>query len=70
MGVSAYDFDNDGIDEVLVQDHARVRVLDGKTGKERASLAHSTATLWEYPIVVDLEGDNNAELIVAANDFD
>ncbi|EGQ9851616.1 hemolysin [Vibrio cholerae] len=70
IGVSAYDFDNDGIDEVLVQDHARVRVLDGKTGKERASLAHSTATLWEYPIVVDLEGDNNAELIVAANDFD
>lgn len=70
IGVSAYDFDNDGLDEVLVQDHARVRVLDGKTGIVRASLAHSTATLWEYPVVVDLEGDNNAELIVAANDFD
>ncbi|WP_340480958.1 beta-prism lectin domain-containing protein [Vibrio anguillarum] len=70
IGVSAYDFDGDGIDEVIVQDHARVRILDGRTGQERASFAHSTSTLWEYPIVVDLAGDNNAELIVVANDFD
>ncbi|MDE1242755.1 beta-prism lectin domain-containing protein [Vibrio aestuarianus] len=69
IGVSAYDFDNDGIDEVLVQDIQRVRILDGRTGKELAVIANSTNTLWEYPIVVDLAGDDNAELIVVANDY-
>ncbi len=70
IGVSAYDFDGDGVDEVIVQDQMRVRILDGQTGNERAIIANSSATLWEYPIVVDLAGDNNAELIVVANDFD
>ncbi|MBF4438162.1 hemolysin, partial [Vibrio anguillarum] len=68
IGVSAYDFDGDGVDEVIVQDQMRVRILDGQTGNERAIIANSSATLWEYPIVVDLAGDNNAELIVVAND--
>jgi len=70
IGVSAYDFDADGIDEVLVQDHFKVRILDGQTGKELAVIDNSTGTLWEYPIVVDLEGDNNAEMIVVANNYD
>lgn len=70
IGVSAYDFDADGIDEVLVQDHFKVRILDGQTGKELAVIDSSTGTLWEYPIVVDLEGDDNAEMIVVANNYD
>ncbi|ATD02920.1 hypothetical protein PTE01_27650 [Pseudoalteromonas tetraodonis GFC] len=70
MGVSAYDFNGDGIDEVIVQDHFKVRVLNGLNGEVLSTVANSTATLWEYPIVVDLEGDNNAELIVVSNNSD
>ncbi|WP_281544134.1 choice-of-anchor A family protein [Grimontia sp. SpTr1] len=70
VGVSAYDFDNDGLDEVIVQDQYNVTILEGNTGKARLVIPNSSGTLYEYPIVVDLEGDNNAELIVVANNFD
>lgn len=70
IGVSAYDFDGDGIDEVLVQDRLRMRILDGKTGQVLSIIANSSGTLWEYPIVVDLAGNDNAALIMVANDYD
>lgn len=70
IGVSAYDFDGDGIDEVVVQDQTRVRVLDGRSGLVLNEIANSTGTLWESPVVADLAGDDNAELIVVANDYD
>ncbi|MBH0060459.1 choice-of-anchor A family protein [Pseudoalteromonas sp. NZS71] len=70
IGVSAYDFNGDGIDEVIVQDHLTVRVLNGVNGEVLSTVENSTASLWEYPIVVDLEGDNNAELVVVSNNYD
>lgn len=70
LGVSAYDFNGDGIDEVIVQDNFKVRVLNGLNGEVLSTVANSTASLWEYPIVVDLEGDNNAELITVSNNYD
>ncbi|MDD9179001.1 MULTISPECIES: choice-of-anchor A family protein [Aliivibrio] len=69
IGVSAFDFNGDGRDEVIYQDHNKVAILDSLTGKTLFETANSTGTLWEYPIVVDLEGDNNAELIFVANDY-
>lgn len=70
LGVSAYDFNGDGIDEVIVQDNFKVRVLNGLNGEVLSTVANSTASLWEYPIVVDLEGDDNAELITVSNNYD
>jgi len=70
IGLSAYDFNGDGVDEIIVQDHYTVRVLNGVNGEVLSTVANSTASLWEYPIVVDLEGDNNAELIVVSNNYD
>lgn len=69
IGVSAFDFNGDGIDEVIVQEHFAVRVLNGLNGEVLSNVANSSATLREYPIVVDLEGDNNAELVVVSNDY-
>ena len=45
-------------------------MLNGVNGEVLSTIVNSSATLWEYPIVVDLEGDNNAELIVVANNTD
>ena len=70
IGVSAYDFNGDGIDEVIVQDHLTVRVLNSTNGEVLSTVDNSTASLWEYPVVADLEGDNNAELVVVSNNFD
>lgn len=67
LGVSAYDFNSDGIDEVIVQNRLSVRVLNGLDGAVLANVANSTLALWEFPIVVDLAGDNDAELIVTSN---
>ncbi len=69
IGVSAYDFNGDGIDEVIVQEHLTVRVLNGRNGDVLSSINNSTGSLWEYPVVVDLEGDNNAEMVVVSNNF-
>jgi len=70
LGISAYDFNGDGIDEVIVQDNLTVRVLNGVNGEVLSLVNNSTGSLWEYPIVVDLEGDNNAELITVSNNYD
>jgi len=67
LGVSAFDFNGDGIDEAIVQNRLSVRVLNGLDGSELANVENSTLALWEYPIVVDLAGDNDAELIVTSN---
>ncbi|MDD9156057.1 choice-of-anchor A family protein [Aliivibrio sp. S4TY2] len=69
IGVTAFDFNGDGRDEVIYQNHNKVAILDSLTGKTLFEAANSTGTLWEYPIIVDLEGDNNAELIFVANDY-
>ncbi len=39
-------------------------------GEVLSTVANSSGTLWEYPIVVDLEGDDNAELITVSNNYD
>ncbi|TMP45488.1 hemolysin [Pseudoalteromonas sp. S201] len=70
LGISAYDFNGDGIDEVIVQDNLTVRVLNGVNGEVLSLVNNSTGSLWEYPIVVDLAGDNNAELITVSNNYD
>jgi hypothetical protein len=31
--------------------------------------SHSSGTLYEYPIIVDIDGDGSAEIIAAANDY-
>lgn len=69
IGVTAFDFNGDGRDEVIYQDHNKVAILNSLTGKTLFETANSTGTLWEYPIVADLEGDDNAELIFVANDY-
>ncbi|MGR5318938.1 choice-of-anchor A family protein [Vibrio sp. DNB22_19_1] len=69
IGVSAFDFNGDGRDELIYQDHHQVGILDSLTGKALFKTPNSTGTLWEYPIVADLEGDNNAEMILVANDY-
>lgn len=68
-GVTAFDFDSDGIDELIIQDNYSVRILDSITGVELNYIENSSSTHMEYPVIVDLEGDNNAELVVSANNY-
>ncbi len=67
-GCSGYDMDGDGIYEVLFADEVAVRLYDGRTGTVLyESYAHNSGTLFEYPVVADVDLDGSAEIIVAEN---
>ncbi|MCB9766211.1 MAG: hypothetical protein H6739_40925 [Alphaproteobacteria bacterium] len=65
-GLSAFDFDGDGIVEWVHADDFDVLILDGLTGAVRSRIeehSHKTATI--YPTIADLDKDGSAEVIVA-----
>ncbi len=67
-GSSVFDFQGDGAAEVVYADECYMRVYDGSTGTVLAEEPSSTATIHEYPLVVDVDGDGNSEILVVAND--
>ncbi|MFH2011069.1 MAG: hypothetical protein ABI333_31000 [bacterium] len=66
-GSSLFDFEGDGRVEVVYADEVFTRVYDGQTGEVLFSQWHSSCTWNEYPIVADVDGDFNAELVVPSN---
>ena len=69
-GVSGYDVDGDQRYEVLYADEHTVYILDGLTGTTLWSMGgHSSGTLWEYPVVADVDADGSAEIVIASNDL-
>jgi hypothetical protein len=45
--------------------HARVLGTDGRV---QLAIPNTTGTIHEYPLVVDVDGDGNSEIVVVAND--
>jgi len=68
-GSSLFDFEGDGIAEVLYADQCYFRIYNGETGEERFKILNSSGTLNEYPIVVDVDNDGKSEIVVGSNDF-
>jgi hypothetical protein len=68
-GSSVFDFEGDGSAEVVYGDECFFRVYGGKDGTVLYETASSSATIHEYPVVVDVDGDNNTEIVVVANDY-
>jgi hypothetical protein len=66
-GSSTFDFEGDGKAEVVYADEIQLRIYDGATGTVRFQVPHSSCTAYENPVVVDVDGDNNAEIVVAEN---
>ena len=69
-GSSVFDFEGDGKAEVVYNDELYLRVFDGETGEVLFEESNTSATALEYPIIVDVDNDGEAEIVVAANDFD
>jgi hypothetical protein len=64
-GSSVFDFEGDGRAEVLFSDEVKFWVFDGKTGAVRyLGEEHASRTLHEYPLVVDVDGDESPEIII------
>jgi hypothetical protein len=66
-GSSVFDFQGDGAAEVVYNDECYLRVYDGSTGAVLLQQPNSSRTGIEYPIVVDVDGDNRSEFIVVGN---
>jgi len=69
-GASIFDFEGDGIAEVVYIDEQEMVVYDGETGAVKFySTDHASATMYDYPTVADVDGDNQAEIIVCHDGF-
>lgn len=68
-GSSVFDFQGDGVAEVVYNDECFLHVYDGRDGTEllMEPIPNSSRTGYEYPIVVDVDADGNSEIVVVAN---
>jgi hypothetical protein len=68
-GSSVFDFEGDGQHEVVYADECYLRVYDGADGTVRMEVPNTSGTGHEYPLVADVDGDGNSELVVVANSW-
>jgi hypothetical protein len=68
-GSSVFDFEGDGRAEVVYNDELLLRVYNGTDGAVRWSQCNTSATLWEYPLVVDVDRDDSADIVVMGNNY-
>ena len=62
-GATAFDFNGDGINEVVYRDEDSLRIISGPSGLNLATFPCGAVTGSEYPIVVDINNDAEAEII-------
>ncbi|PHI20414.1 hypothetical protein CEQ90_08110 [Lewinellaceae bacterium SD302] len=67
-GSTLFDFDGDGMNEVVYSEEANLFVYSGIDGAELLRIPSEAGTRTEYPLVADVNGDGTAEIIVTAQD--
>ncbi len=69
-GASLFDFEGDGFLEVLYIDEIQMIAVDGRTGARKFySDEHGSVTLFDYPVIADVDADDHAEIIVCHHGF-
>jgi hypothetical protein len=64
-GSAVFDFEGDGVAEVVYADQTRLWVFNGVDGSVKLeSTEHSNGTWLEYPTIADVDGDGHAEIVV------
>lgn len=66
-GSSVFDFESDGQAEVVYHDETRLHVFRGSDGTVLFEIPSSSCTWHEYPVIADVDGDGNAEIVSVAN---
>jgi hypothetical protein len=67
-GSTAFDFLGRGIADAVYGDQGKLWVYDGKSGSLEFSEVRNSGTLIEYPVVVDVDNDGSADILVVSND--
>jgi hypothetical protein len=71
-GVTSFDFNGDGRPEIIYGDEQYMRIyeMDGTSElKVIWSTINPSGTLYEYPVVADVDGSGEAKLVVVANNM-
>ncbi|MFP4339707.1 MAG: gliding motility-associated C-terminal domain-containing protein [Cyclobacteriaceae bacterium] len=70
-GTTVFDFDGDGSSEIVYRDEVNLYIVDGFTG-EPLNLLNGTfcssQTQADYPIVADVDGDGETEIVVSCGE--
>jgi len=62
-GITMFDFNQDGLNELVYRDETTLSIIDGTTGLTMVSTPMLSGTGMEYPIVADIDGDGQAEIL-------
>jgi hypothetical protein len=73
-GSSVFDFQGDGKAEVIYADECFIRVYDGAGNGDGTTdvlfkRSHTSGTTRELPVVVDVDNDYHAEIVLISNDY-
>jgi FG-GAP-like repeat len=68
-GSTIFDFTGNGRPEALYSDQQKLRIFNGPDGGVLFQTCNTTGTLVEYPIVVDVDNDGHAEMVVVSNAY-
>ena len=69
-GASFFDFEGDGVLDVVYIDEVAMTVYDGQTGGIKfLDTSHQSNTMMDYPTVADVDADGQAEIVVCSNGF-
>jgi uncharacterized protein YkuJ len=67
-GPSAFDFEGDGIYEVVYADEGNVFALRGTTGQSIYRADRASRTIFEYAVIADTNNDGHANIVIAMNE--
>jgi hypothetical protein len=69
-GSSVFDFEGDGVADVVYADETRLWVYAGHDGTVKLEIdEHSSGTRIEYPIVADVDGDGEVEIAFVNEEY-
>lgn len=64
-GMSLFDFDLDGMSEIVYRDETTLRIINGNTTQTLNTFNNvRSGTLRELPVIADVDGDGQAEIIM------
>lgn len=68
-GSSVFDFEGDGKAEVVYADEVALHVYRGTDGVEIFKKPHCSGTTYEYPVVVDVNANGRADIVIIENTY-